>query len=342
MAREGSKDTAPLISVVAPCYNGARTIGLTLESVARQTYPNIEIIVVYDGSVDESAQTVMRFAEQDSRVRLLRQANAGVAAARNAGISAAQGVFVAPIDADDLWRHDKLERQYQALADGRAGLAYCWFDHINEDDGVFPGGFRYTYEGQVFERLCDVDFLGNGSVALIRTDLLRQVGGYDPSLRARGGEGCEDWKLSLELARTTAFAVVPEVLVGYRISRGNMSGKVPNMIRSAALVIDDIAARHPDLAPRLARHLMNREAGGLVRTVKQGDWADAAWLAERLLKTDPVRAVTLVSNIVGATVAGMLTRAVARMASRQSRPTFHDDKFAESESERREPRPAPH
>ncbi|HEY9862115.1 MAG TPA: glycosyltransferase family A protein, partial [Candidatus Obscuribacterales bacterium] len=94
---------APLVSVIIPAYNAERFIARTLESVLNQTYQNIEVLVVDDGSSDRTPEIVHHFAEIDARIILFHQSNAGVAAARNLAIQHAKGEFIAPLDADDIW-----------------------------------------------------------------------------------------------------------------------------------------------------------------------------------------------------------------------------------------------
>ena len=125
----------PLVSVIVPAYNAARYIRQALESVCTQTYRDIEVIVVDDGSRDETPAIVEEFATSDPRVRLLLQNNAGVGAARNMGLRQAQGVYIAPIDADDIWHPGKLEAQVACMeAHGpETGLVYCWTNIIDSE-----------------------------------------------------------------------------------------------------------------------------------------------------------------------------------------------------------------
>src|SRR6478735_11425096 len=107
-----------LITVIIPAYNAAATLDQTLLSVRAQSYRDIEILIIDDGSLDEAPKIARRHAAADSRVRLISQANSGVAAARNRGIAEARGKLIAPIDADDLWASTKLERQIAMMAEG--------------------------------------------------------------------------------------------------------------------------------------------------------------------------------------------------------------------------------
>jgi glycosyltransferase involved in cell wall biosynthesis len=114
----------PRFSVVIPCYNASRFLPITLASVATQTMPPHEIIVVDDGSIDDSAQIAARF---DSAIRVIRQTNQGESIARNRGIEMATGDWIAFLDADDVWRPTKLDRQAQLIADDVVAVATAYY-----------------------------------------------------------------------------------------------------------------------------------------------------------------------------------------------------------------------
>jgi glycosyltransferase involved in cell wall biosynthesis len=241
----------PLVSVIIPAYNAATFIAETLESVLSQIYQQIEVIVVDDGSKDETSTIVRQFAARDRRVRLIQQANAGVAAARNCAIQNSQGEFIAPIDADDIWYPQKLDKQVQCLihADSKVGLVYCWSAHIDEA-GSFTGGCNSgDRQGNILMDLVYRDFIGNGSVPLIRRTCIDQIGGYDKSLRDRSAQGCEDWNIALRVAEYYEFRVVPEILVGYRQAFGSMSSLGKVMERSYNLTVEYIQQNHPEIPP---------------------------------------------------------------------------------------------
>src|SRR4028118_698519 len=126
----------PLVSVIIPAYNAENFIAKTLETVLSQTYQNIEVLVVDDGSPDTTAEIVKSFVENYSRVSLLQQSNAGVAAARNLAIEKSKGEYIAPIDADDIWYPQNIEKQVQCFLDSdpSVGLVYTWSVDIDEDD----------------------------------------------------------------------------------------------------------------------------------------------------------------------------------------------------------------
>lgn len=124
--------THHLVSIVTPCYNAQRYIAQTLDSVIAQTYPHWELIVVDDGSRDDSARIVRDYMEKEPRIRLLQQENAGSAAARNTGIRAAQGRYLALLDADDLWEPEFLSRQLAFMASHNALCVCCAYRCIDE------------------------------------------------------------------------------------------------------------------------------------------------------------------------------------------------------------------
>lgn len=125
--------TDTLVSIITPCYNGERFVAQTIRSVLAQTYENWELLVVDDGSGDSSAEIIRGFAESDSRIRLIQQENAGSAAARNAGIRAAQGRYLALLDADDLWEPEFLARQLEFMESRNAVCVCCAYRCIDEE-----------------------------------------------------------------------------------------------------------------------------------------------------------------------------------------------------------------
>lgn len=125
--------TTGLVSIITPCYNGAKYIAETIDSVLAQTYAEWEMIIVDDGSKDHSAEIVRSYMEKDPRIKFLQQANAGSAAARNNGIRNAQGQYIALLDADDLWEPEFLEEQIRFMQEKNAVCVYCSYKCIDEE-----------------------------------------------------------------------------------------------------------------------------------------------------------------------------------------------------------------
>ncbi len=245
----------PLVSVIVPAYNASRFIRAALQSALDQAYTHIEVIVVDDGSEDATPDIVREVAARDERVRLIRQANRGVARARNTAIAEARGTYVAPLDADDLWFPHKIERQVACLeqAGPAAGLAYTWWVSIDEEGHIRGTAPQWNFEGDVLEALTYVNFIGNASVPLMRRACVEEVGGYNEELQAQGAQGCEDWDLALRIAERRRVRVVPAYLSAYRGVQGSMSNDTKAMGRSYDLVVAALKRRNPELPDEVVR-----------------------------------------------------------------------------------------
>jgi glycosyltransferase involved in cell wall biosynthesis len=204
-----------LISVIVPARNVERFVGRALASVLGQSHRDLEVIVVDDGSVDRTAAVVEAVAERDARVRLIRTENIGVSAARNLAIANSRGELIASLDADDIWRDDKLARQLAVMRAGGpdVGIVYCWSAGIDEHDRIIlPTWNNSSAAGNVLRDIVVSGIAGNGSTPLMRRKYVEAVGGYDAQLTL-----CEDWKFYTALAGVCEFAVVAEYLTGYRL-----------------------------------------------------------------------------------------------------------------------------
>lgn len=262
-----NRSRQPLVSVIVPAYCAAAHIERTLSSAAAQSYRNIEIIVVDDGSTDDTLAIAERFAEHDSRVKVFRQDNAGVSTARNYAIKMAAGEYVAPLDADDIWDKTNLEKQVAALetADGETAVSYAWSRHILGDDSLRGSGHAYMIDGDVYGTLLCHYFLGNASCTVIRRSALDTVGYYTTALKDGGADACEDWELYLRLAGRYKFKVVPEFLIGYRRTACTRSQayEVMAQAHSMILAIAETHGRVPSFVSALSRsslyiHLADR------------------------------------------------------------------------------------
>jgi glycosyltransferase involved in cell wall biosynthesis len=156
-----SPNRAGLVSVIIPACNDAATVERTVSSVLNQTYSDLEVLVVDDGSTDQTAALVQSMADVDHRIRLLQKPNGGLASARNHGIAHAGGEFIAPIDADDLWHPEKIRNQMAVMRDrgDRVGLVYCWSRAIDEQDRVLWDVTQCNLRGSVYAALITRNFL---------------------------------------------------------------------------------------------------------------------------------------------------------------------------------------
>ncbi|MGI9175648.1 MAG: glycosyltransferase family 2 protein [Rhodothermales bacterium] len=258
----------PLVSAIMPAYNAAAFIGQTLDSVRGQRYPNLEILVVDDGSNDGTVAIVEAAAREDTRIRLLRQANKGVAATRNRAIEEAKGTYIAPIDADDLWHPEKIACQVGCMEAGgpSVGLVSTWWSVIDESGEIAVAAGRPEYEGDVFETLLQTNFVGSASVPLFRRAALDRVGGYNTRMREQGGQGCEDWDMVLRIAEHYECRTVLEYLVAYRKVDRSMSSNCDAMARSYQGMIEPLRERHPELEDDLYRRSESGFHGYLAKT----------------------------------------------------------------------------
>jgi len=262
--------TRPEVSVVIPAYNAARYLPQAVDSALQQTFREIEVLVVDDGSTDD---TPARLAAYGERIRVLRQVNAGVARARNAGSAAAQGRYVAFLDADDIWQTEKIQKQLEALAETPGHRAcYTAFSSVSFD--LTPLGVsRSARQGSLLQDLlCLGNVVGTPSTVVCERDLLVEVGGFDPDLSLGA-----DWDLWLRLASRTTFAYVDEPLVRYRIHEANMSREVALLERDSVRLLKKALAD-----PALPAHL--RTARGRVLghndRVLAGSYFRAGYLAD--------------------------------------------------------------
>ncbi|MBI1250878.1 MAG: glycosyltransferase [Alphaproteobacteria bacterium] len=309
---DAARRAACLVSVIIPAFNAERTLDATLQSVRAQTYRDLEILIINDGSSDRTLDIAHDHAGQDPRIHILSTENGGVAHARNVGIRAARGGFIAPIDADDLWAPTKIERQVRAMQGGGdgIGLCYTWSAHLDPDGRVTATLRGPLAAGDVLARLCETNLVGNGSSALIRAEALDCVGLYDPGLRAQDAEGCEDLDLYLRIAERYRFAVIPEHLTGYRTTPGNMSSNLFRMHRSRRLVMSRLLERRRDLAAHILRGERNSLGWMMSRALDGGRVGDAFGLFAALLRDGPVEAAPILLKIVWRTGRNALGAAI--------------------------------
>ncbi|MFW9082003.1 glycosyltransferase family 2 protein [Pseudomonas sp. P2757] len=212
----------PTVCVVIPLYNGAASIGQTLDSLTEQTRHPDKVIVIDDGSTDQGPQIVRDFVAPFP-VLLLQQANQGPAAARNQGIFKASETFIAFLDADDQWHPQKLEKQlalYQQLtADGHdVGLVDCY--QMSE----FSDGRRQLEDrrksGQHFADFMRENVINGTSGVLVRREVLVALNGFDQTLRF-----AEDRLLWTRIAESWEIHTVPEVLLRRGVNAGNITAQ---------------------------------------------------------------------------------------------------------------------
>jgi glycosyltransferase involved in cell wall biosynthesis len=262
------------ISVVIPAYNHAHWLPESIESALNQTLPPHEILVIDDGSKDNTREVVARYP-----VRYVYQENAGLSAARNKGIEVATGDWIALLDSDDIWLPRKLELQAAAIRD--EGFCYCATTRF------YPDG--HTEDGEIFagDRAMSVlrhhNFIDPSS-ALIRRDTLIRVGGFNRNMPAG-----EDWEMWLRLARVCKFVGVPERLLRYRATANSMSSDPEIHLRSMEYIVAAGTAGLPPLRRFIAARRMRsvRNAMIAVKYREKKDYASTLRFALRGLAQWP-------------------------------------------------------
>lgn len=230
-----------LVDVVIPAYNAARYIEETLYSAAAQGDILANIIVVNDGSSDNTASLVVSFAASHPNfsVQVINQENMGLSAARNTGIKASTAPFIAFLDADDIWLPEKLNKQlavFDQSKDDRLGLVYCAYGAISESSirlpkvTVVPPKLR----GDIYRNLLHGNFIsGSGSAVLIKRSVFDEVGLFDEKLRAG-----EDWDMWLRIAKIFHVDYCPKKLVFIRLHGTNMQKDKLRMLTSDLMILN--------------------------------------------------------------------------------------------------------
>lgn len=226
----GTGQGSPLVSVVVPAYNAEHFIRRSVDSVLAQSYSRCEVIVVDDGSTD---QTLDVLAPYRDRLRVISQSNAGVSAARNAGIAVAAGEFVAFLDPDDYWASTKIERQVEMMQ-RHPDVGFCSTEARVEDAGGNTLGFWRCPEAACTVRTIfgiNAAIPGSGSGVLARKELLDKLDGFDVTLT-----GLEDIDLWLRMASCSSYKCIPEPLTIVYRRKGSLSDDL-DMMRGHAMTV---------------------------------------------------------------------------------------------------------
>ena len=291
----------PKVSVILPTYNGAPTLRRAVDGALRQTGCELDIVVIDDGSTDETSSVLEQYRSQ---VRVIRQANGGVASARNAGIEAAQGDFLAFLDSDDEWLPGKLEKQLALFVEEpELDVVYCGAMYVTTEGRQCPVTPVYLRGPAVLSRFGFGNFVTTSSVVARSACFQNRAMRFPNDLRLG-----EDYAMWLRLASCGfRFAPVPETLVRYLV--GGNPAKYPaaeyrRFFDHLERIILDADALTRSERKKLLRH--RRVAGRwdlAVFYAQQRQWLPAARDAVRAWSVDP-------SNLRG--IAHFLWHGVAR------------------------------
>lgn len=280
----------PLVSVVIPTYNRAHIVGEAIESVLSQTYENVEVIVVDDGSTDNTFESLSPLIPT---IRLLRQENAGPSAARNRGIAAANGEFVAFLDSDDLWLPEKLARQMALMQSIPEPVPCClcniamrWRD--KECLSFDVAGLNPSLPEGIWLNVAEVlatRFLLFNQGIVVRKTVLENVGGFDENLRY-----LEDHALALRLSLEGPWAYIREPLVVWRESASSLYQETRGEERRVEQPLVKILEKHlaeigADRRCRSLRRYVAYELHAARRRLRTAQYPeDLPWLSSLGLK----------------------------------------------------------
>lgn len=277
-------DIQPLVSVVIPAFNSARTIRQTVQSALDQEDVHLEVIVVDDGSEDATVAIVSSMS--DGRVRVVSQPNRGAAAARNSGIAHATGEWIAFLDSDDLWLPHKLRAQLNALSEVPNGFAVQSSAYLVDDQmRVVEIRRCIQAEDDLLTFLRFQNLPAAASSWLVHRDVLEEIGGFNQDLVI-----LEDWDLSIKIARHGRPLNMTEPLTLYRQHPGNRSLNLDIHISSGFRVLELLFA-DPSLPTEVSKH--KREIYGRFYTMLCGGafrvrrWGPCAYWGIRALRTYP-------------------------------------------------------
>jgi len=286
---------SPLVTVVMPLYNSAATVKESLESVLSQTYTNLEILVVNDGSTDDGVEICQGY--NDLRIRLLHQQNRGLAGARNTGIRQAKGEFLGLLDSDDLWLPTKVERHVAHLQSRpEVGISFSRSGFIDENSRPIGIYQMPRLQGITPEIVFCRNPIGNGSAVVIRREVFTAIR-FEANLYGeaedfffddtfRQSEDIECW---LRIALQTHWRIegIPEALTLYRITDGGLSANLMKQYASWERVLVKTEASHPEFVARWGSRARAYQLRYLARrATRQRDGALAVRLLHQSLATD--------------------------------------------------------
>ena len=222
----------PAVSVIIPTYNRAHLLDRAIESVLDQTYQDFEIIVVDDASVDETEEVVISFA--DDRINYIRhQKNKGGSSARNTGIKAAKGEFIAFLDSDDEWLAEKPKKQIDKfkMSSKKVGVIYCGHCIVGEETQEVVDEVIFSLRGNVFLNLLKMCITPASSL-VIRRYCFRKAGFFYEVLPS-----CQDCDMWIRLSRYYKFDLMPEVLVKHHLQGAQISTDLSKKIRETEVFL---------------------------------------------------------------------------------------------------------
>ena len=279
----------PDISVIIPVYNTGTLLCETVNSVLGQSFSDFELILVDDGSKQETKEIINSFT--DSRIKIIFKENGGVASARNTGLAAAKGTYIALLDHDDLWHKDKLSRQKSMLdKDNDAVLVYSPIECFGSSDTISIPNYECV-NGNAFLSELQQNKIHSTSCVMFRRDIVTENKIFFSSKTVP----CDDWHFYLQLSQYGKFLCASGVPVYYRLHSGNQSSDVSKMYKAGIRVLEIISKEINEISERtkipaktislnLNLHLAKHWRGLAFCACKKHDYKNAAIMLKHELK----------------------------------------------------------
>jgi glycosyltransferase involved in cell wall biosynthesis len=245
----------PRVSVIIPAYNAEAFIGETIASVQAQTFTDWELVAIDDGSGDRTAEIILQRQATDSRIRLIRQPNQGVSAARNLGIAQSQGEILAFLDADDRWLPNKLSIHLQQFeANPTLGVSFDRVEFLTQAGEPTGQSSTGRLTGLMPQYLLSENPTTTTSSWVVRREVLNQVGGFCPTMSY--SEDLE-WLLRVRCTQRWNIEGLPQGLTRYRTSAGGLSADLYRMEAGWNVLVQEAQHYAPDL---IAQHFATAQA----------------------------------------------------------------------------------
>ena len=281
--------TAPLVSIIIPFFNGESLFHYTIDSILNQSFDNFEVVIVDDGSNERNKAALREFGQRDTRIIIHEKPNGGVASARNFGIAASSGSYIALCDQDDTWHPDKLARQVEHLDNHPdCALTYTAIEFIDEHgEAISTPDWAWVsdIDGDGLRALFKQNRIATFT-AMFRRNMLPSAEPFRQHLAPS-----DDWDLWLRLAIDHPFGYIPQVLGQYRVHAGNESRNLMRMQNAENSVIETFVQEHPDAVTRLGKTLVEKKLSALyIETAKlhfqKNDLEEARRYCRKAIKHD--------------------------------------------------------
>ena len=251
MKTRKTQANGPSVSIIIPTYNRSSSLKRAVQSALSQTFQDFEIIVIDDASTEPPKEIINSF--KDKRIKFIRhKLNRGGAAARNTGIRASKGEYIAFLDSDDEWLSDKLECQIKSLENLPAnfGAHYSGYTVVSSAGNVIGSRTPYA-SGDISSRICEDNCIGPLSTVIVKRLALDRCGFFDEKFPS-----CQDWELYIRIAQTFHFEYTPKKLVKYYISKNSITKNTNAKAIGHRMIIEKYVTSFKKNLPAYSRQLL--------------------------------------------------------------------------------------